>query len=126
MSQALAKILEKVLRRHTTSQSHVAPPSMCELCFAAEPPCLLGSRKPDITHPAMGVNDSFCTDTYTRRASKVCAKRRNSTSGRCTSTRRPGDTCTRPEAFRPLVRHWSCAQKPANPSGHFWKAPCAR
>src|SRR5216683_1073659 len=40
MSQALAKILEKVFRCHTTSQGHVARPSICELCFAAEPTCL--------------------------------------------------------------------------------------
>src|SRR5262252_5131447 len=40
MSQAVAKILEKVFRRHTTSQGHVARPSICELYFTAEPICL--------------------------------------------------------------------------------------
>src|SRR5262245_51120633 len=40
MSQAVAKILEKVFRRHTTSSGHVVHPSICELFCAAEPICL--------------------------------------------------------------------------------------
>src|SRR5207249_1073964 len=40
MSQAVAKSLEKVFRRHTTSQGHVARPSICELSCATKPTCL--------------------------------------------------------------------------------------
>jgi hypothetical protein len=36
MSQAVAKILEKVFLRHTTSQGHIARPSICELRFATD------------------------------------------------------------------------------------------
>ena len=36
MSQAVAKILEKVFLRHTTSQGHLARPSICELRFATD------------------------------------------------------------------------------------------
>lgn len=36
MSQAVTKILEKVFLRHTTSQGHIARPSICKLRFATD------------------------------------------------------------------------------------------
>src|SRR5215217_9563543 len=40
MSQAVAKSLEKVFRRHTMSQGHVVHSSICKSYFAAELTCL--------------------------------------------------------------------------------------